>query len=70
MGVKNTTIGQVLSLGALALIGRQAYRYYNARGKSKQDFMNQDSKLDRMLEDTFPASDPMPYSHGSASGVH
>ena len=35
MSVKDTSIGQVLKYGALALIGHQAYRYYNTKMKTK-----------------------------------
>jgi len=62
MSVKNTSIGQLLKFGAVALIGHQAYRYYTGRNKAKQDVSDKESKLDSMLEDTFPASDPMPLS--------
>ncbi len=70
MGVKNTSIGQLLSYGAIALAGHQAYRYFNSRGKSKQSVLDQDARLDRGLEDTFPASDPMPLSRGSVGSAN
>ncbi|MES2746598.1 MAG: hypothetical protein V4655_14290 [Bdellovibrionota bacterium] len=66
MGVKNTTIGQVLGAGALAFIGHQLYKRYAGNKQIKQDFKTQENKLDTMLEDTFPASDPMPLSRSGS----
>lgn len=62
MGVKNTTIGQLIGAGALAFVGLQLYKRYAGKKQVKQDFRTQDDKLDSFLEDTFPASDPMPLS--------
>ncbi|MBC7533412.1 MAG: hypothetical protein H7318_17710 [Oligoflexus sp.] len=70
MGVKNTSIGQLLSLGALALAGHQAYRYLNNKGQKKQAFREQDSKSDLIQAEAFPASDPAQLSRGSASAIH
>jgi hypothetical protein len=50
MGVKNTSIGQVLTFGALALAGHQAYRYFNSRDKSKQSLSGgTSSTMDNLL---------------------
>ncbi len=67
MSVKNTSIGQVLKYGALALIGHQAYRYYNSKVKTKQDLNHVNNKLDTMLDDSFPASDPLPLSRSGTN---
>ena len=73
MGVKNTSIGQLLTVGALGLVAHQIYRHYRTRGETKQDridrqdFEKKDHKLDQMLKETFPASDPLPLS-GSSIG--
>jgi hypothetical protein len=66
MGVKNTTIGQVLGAGALAFVGHRLYKLYSGNKQSKQEFKSKDSKLDDMLGDTFPASDPMPLSRSGS----
>lgn len=67
MRVKNTSIGQLLKLGALAFVGHQLYKRYAGKKQTNQEFKSQEDKLDHMLEDSFPASDPMPLSR-SGSG--
>jgi hypothetical protein len=50
MGVKDTSIGQVLTFGALALAGHQAYRYFNSRNKSNQSLSGAgESTMDHLL---------------------
>ncbi|MBC7658456.1 MAG: hypothetical protein H7249_01980 [Chitinophagaceae bacterium] len=68
MSVKNTSIGQLLTVGVVGLVAHQAYRMYKGRGIKAgiQDaFDKKESKLDNMLADSFPASDPMPLRSGS-----
>ncbi len=76
MGVKNTSIGQVLKVGALGFIAYQAYKRYASKEAPFAGFkakdndskpMSKDDKLDLGLEDSFPASDPMPLSR---TGTH
>ena len=62
-----STMGQVLGVGALAFAGRQFYKRYAGKKQKNQEFKAQEDKLDHMLEDSFPASDPMPLSR-SGSG--
>lgn len=66
MGVKNTTIGQVLGVGALAFVTHQLYKKYSGNRVAKQELKAKDDALDSMLEDTFPASDPMPLSRSGS----
>ncbi|RYZ59006.1 MAG: hypothetical protein EOP07_05380 [Proteobacteria bacterium] len=50
MGVKDTSIGQVLTFGALALAGHQAYRYFNSKKAANASLTGkEDSTMDNLL---------------------
>lgn len=66
MGVRNTTIGQLLGASALAFVGHQLYKRYAGNKQTKQQIRTREDRLDSFLEDTFPASDPMPLSRSAS----